>query len=180
MLSPPWTKKLLKKESLLDAADRQRESASTKFLLLTQSTSILTALANPCRLNRNRYRRRRVASGQTIYVYVKGNPLRYVDPTGLITNSRGPGLCSGTDCVDPSFDLTPGGGGIGPSPQPDKDKGKKKGIDCTEQPTFHACMSCCATIRGQIGSGTGIGGGCAEQCMRKEGITRADRSCPVN
>lgn len=121
-----------------------------------------------------------LAGGVNPYTYVENNPLRFVDPLGLTSNKRSPGLCNGTDCVEPPFD--PSSKDPKPSPQPDREKKKKRGVDCTDQPTFHACMSCCSTIQGQLGSSTGMGGGCAESCMRKEGITRGPvpPSCPAN
>jgi hypothetical protein len=41
------------------------------------------ALASPCRIKRNPRRRRRVASGRTVYAYVNGNPVNLIDPLGL-------------------------------------------------------------------------------------------------
>lgn len=44
---------------------------------------MLAAQLSPCRIKRNHRRRRRIASGRTVYAYVRGNPISLVDPLGL-------------------------------------------------------------------------------------------------
>jgi hypothetical protein len=44
---------------------------------------MLAALATPCRIKRNHRRRRRIASGRAVYAYALGNPISWVDPSGL-------------------------------------------------------------------------------------------------
>lgn len=41
------------------------------------------ALASPCRIKRSHRRVRRGASGRTVYAYVGGNPMMWIDPLGL-------------------------------------------------------------------------------------------------
>ena len=58
------------------------------------------------------------------------------------------------------------------SDTPNDPKDRKKGPDCTDQPTFHACMSCCSTTAGQLSTTGAAGSFCAEACYRKEGFTK--------
>lgn len=41
------------------------------------------AQLSPCRIKRNHRRRRRIASGRTVYAYVGGNPVSWTDRLGL-------------------------------------------------------------------------------------------------
>lgn len=47
------------------------------------------ALATHCRIKQKRRHLRRRTSGRTVYAYVGGNPISYVDPLGLWTSSVG-------------------------------------------------------------------------------------------
>ena len=110
-----------------------------------------------------------LGGGLNSYLYGRANPLRYIDPEGL-DSSTNPPICNGPDCLSPPYDPTPKGPKPAPQPKLPK-KPRRDGPDCTKLPTFHACMSCCATVQGQRGTTGTIGSMCAEKCYRKAGIT---------
>ena len=114
-----------------------------------------------------------LAGGINTYAYVGNNPLRYVDPLGLVSNSRGPGLCNGTDCVDPPIDPSPNGPmpAPGPGPDPKKPTVPDKGYCAQHEPNDAACRVCCIKLGQRLGAGW-VGqclADCAFQFAKKEG-----------
>ena len=61
-----------------------------------------------------------VEGGLNPCAYADNHPLRFADPLELTSNKRGPGLCNGTDCVEPRFD--PSSKDQKPLPQPEPKK----------------------------------------------------------
>jgi RHS repeat-associated protein len=94
------------------------------------------------------------------FVRVLNNPLRWIDSDGLRTVPPGP--------KDPS------------RPPSGKEKQLTDPKNCTNKPSYDECRLCCGTVAGQIGTTGSIGTACAEQCARKEGITKIDQNqCPI-
>ncbi|MDR7152748.1 RHS repeat-associated protein [Hydrogenophaga palleronii] len=147
-----------------------------------------------------------LSGGVNFYAYAEGSPLRLLDPEGLSViqspsiggpgNSRGPDICTGTNCSKPAFDPSPNGPVPAPGPLPDpmKDPRWQKG-ECPEwmekayggcgcpdiQPSLGACMGCCASVQGRSRSPGGVGGGsiCSETCYRKYNISLEPTNDPV-
>lgn len=54
-----------------------------EILRSRETASMAAALASPCRIKGKRRWVRRPTSGRTVYAYVGGNPVYWVDPFGL-------------------------------------------------------------------------------------------------
>jgi RHS repeat-associated protein len=105
--------------------------------------------------------------GINLYAYVESNPIQFADRFGLVRNTRGPGICRGTDCVEPPFEPTPDGEGVGPAPQPKRGRpipkpGAPPGF-CSENSTNYVeCLTCCT--RGAFRLGPNWQGQCNADC----------------
>jgi len=103
-----------------------------------------------------------LGGGTNTYAYVLNNPLRYFDREGLKIicwpwGCKGDAELPPTDRTDPS--------------RPPKPK-RPRCVDTTTN--FVTCMACCNTPNGNMASGGGSA--CAEECMRAEGITKANEN----
>ena len=78
-----------------------------------------------------------VESGLNPCAYADNHPLRFADPLGLTSNKRGPGLCNGTDCVEPPFDPS----SKDQKPSPHRSQRKKKSVGSTARINGVRCAS---------------------------------------
>ena len=117
-----------------------------------------------------------LAGGINPYIYAYDDPLRFVDPKGLVP----PPICPNPrECPQPPIDPSPDG--PKPSPQPGKDprdprQPRGPSYNCADvEPSLGACLSCCAS-RSVPQYARRPGSICQEECYRRWGITRSPES----